>query len=885
MENLFEFIRKLIAGSPLPVEFPGDRECILNRWLVKGEPAGELWDKGLEPCLKLEGEVVPLHEMPFTPQEILEKNWRGFISQELLAFYRYNAPQTYFQDDRNKYIYCVCSVYCSEEKDILLHFHTLIPTPARIWINGTLVFSGSFEYVTEKALIMYRFKKGGNIILVERLLPARDNMPPLRMNVFTIELKPVDFLSDKKINQGFFNEKLLEDIKNSYQIIPDRAICDPGQEIGFIVLPRYFEKTGAERIQINVFNSRNEEIASFKASTQEKVYLGMYESVKGALLIKVTGIGNNKSASAYVFRGNLIKERDRLLKAAEERADFCRDISKTIRGLTEIPDGSTGFISGYAEFVHDALYQHILEKYFEFEAYLNSPPGTDRKKLLEVFKSNVTVFKDIGIEDAVIPYTVFLPEGYSTEKTYPLVIYMMYGYGAATYPDPPGFVSSGDFRDAIVVTVCGRGELNRDYIYEVNLVKIINEIAEGFNVNREQLYIIGICTGALRCINLALRYPDLFAAVGAFGGTARLDDRNPEYRLLENIENTMVYQLCNVDDYTFNSARILDISKYFRKHKKWVFHSLSHNEFQDMLNSEKLLKKIIGERRDAYPRHIRYTTGEPIYNKSHWVKIEFIDDLTRSAEIEAQIRDGSFIDVKAANTGRFSILIDKEKMELGSDIEICVNGICHKLKVEDYAKVFVSIDNGRSQCETVRLSINEFGEEYFKVSSNEGLMGIKGLYFNKCILVKPDCFKGSDKDLPKRLISVLRSPLKERNRNYRYDSVFESEIRECALGQSNFIYVVDCGKKNAGMLKVWENLGLEFDSGSIKYKGNSYNGDYFAFIKCDNPYNSSKLAAFVIYNSESAGEELVNFLNTFDTNSLFYSEAVIFSGGCYHSLR
>ena len=41
----------------------------------------------------------------------------------------------------------------------------------------------------------------------------------------------------------------------------------------------------------------------------------------------------------------------------------------------------------------------------------------------------------------------------------------------------------------------------------------------------------------------------------------------------------------------------------------------------------------------------------------------------------------------------------------------------------------------------------------------------------------------------------------------------------------------------------------------------------------------------IIYNTENLREEMMRFLNSFDTNPLFYSDAVIYHDGRYHSFR
>ncbi|OPZ87129.1 MAG: hypothetical protein BWY74_03470 [Firmicutes bacterium ADurb.Bin419] len=885
MNELFDYLRDLTGRSVLPVEFLGDKACVLNRWLVKSELADDFTDNGIEPHLVPEGDLLMPHEFGGSTKERPENNWRYYISGELYAFYKYNAHNKLFSNDKNKYLYFVNSVYCTKDIDIIVHLHTLQPTPIRIWINGNLVFSSNPYYVIEKAFFMYRFKEGQNTILVERLSWSKDKMPPMGLDTFAIDLKPYSLVVDEEFNNGFLDDKFLWDICNTYRIVPDRTVFDKKQDISLLVLPKYFEEGNEEEIRMSIINSKGEVVASCDSLVSKRINLGLDRDIKGTLLVKVQGNNNSKNSLIYIYCGNFEEETDRLVKIAEEREDLSEDIIIALKGLRAIPDVDTNLIKGYVEFINDIMFQQILQKYYEFEKFLYSPSGKQKNQIFDVFDSSAVLFKNLGIDDTFIPYSIYLPKGYSSERNYPLMVYLMFGYGGSTYDDPPIFVNQGDFRDAIALCISARGTLNNDYIHEVNLVKIIGEVAEKFNINRKNIFVTGICNGAIRSINLAMRFPDLFSAVGAFGGTARLELKNPDYEYIKNLDNTMLYSFCNVDDFTFNSARILNSLKFFKNYKNWIFYNLAHNEYQDLLSSEKLMKEVIKEKRISYPESIRFKTYEPIYNKAYWARIEYMEDLSRTASIEARIKDESTIDIKTDNIRSFSILIDREAMGLSRDIRLHVDGLDLKLCIDKFSKHIIVREDGKLKCEAITLSEDNFAKEYDYIGVDENLMGLKQIYFKKCTIVRPDMFKDSKNALAKKLPAILQSPLKEKNLNYRYNTVYESEADKNLLSQGNFIYVVDLNKAYTEFDALWRDIGLEFDKHQIKYRKNEFTGDYFAMVKCKNPYNNSKHALFVVYNSDGAGEELVNFLNTFDTNSLFYSEAVIYNNENYHSYR
>ncbi len=885
MTELFDYLRDLTVRSVLPVEFLGDKACVLNRWLVKSELADDFVDRSIEPHLVPEGDLLMPHEFGGSSKEKPESNWRYYISGELYAFYKYNAHHKLFSNDKNKYLYFVNSVYCTKEIDIILHLHTLQATPIRIWINGNLVFSSNPNYVIEKAFFMYRFNEGQNTILVERLSWSKDKMPPMGLDTFAIDLKPSGFIMDEEFNNGFLDDKFMWDIYNTYRIVPDKTVFDAKQDISLLVLPKHFKAGNKEEIHVSIINSKGEVVASCNSLVSKRICMGLDKDIKGTLLIKVQGENDSKNSSIYIYRGSFEEETGRLVELAEEREDLSKDLVDSLRGLRAIPDVGTNLIKGYVEFINDIMFQQILQKYYEFEKFLCSPSGKDKNQIFDVFESSAVMFKKLGIDNTFIPYSIYLPKGYSCERDYPLMVYLMFGYGGSTYDDPPIFINQGDFSDAIALCISARGTLNNDYIHEVNVVKIIGEVAEKFNIDRKNIFVTGICNGAIRSINLAMRFPDLFSAVGAFGGTARLELKNPDFEYVKNFGNTMLYSFCNVDDFTFNSARILYSLKYFKNYKNWIFYNLAHNEYQDLLSSEKLMKEVIREKRVSYPKSIYYKTYEPIYNKAYWAKIEQIDDLRRTASISALIKDKNTIEIKTDNVRAFSILIDRGAMGLDRDVRLHVDGLDLKLCIDEFSKHIVSREDGNLKYEAVKISEENFTKEYDFIGIDEKLMGIKHLYFKKCTIVRPDSFNQNNEVLEKKLLSVLQNPLKEKNLNYTYDMVSECEADTDLLSNGNFIYVLDINKAYPEFEALWKDIKLEFNKQWINYGNDQFTGDYFALVKCKNPYNNGNHALFVVYNSDRAGEKLVNFLNTFDTNSLFYSEALIFNNENYHSYR
>ncbi|MFZ5989299.1 MAG: hypothetical protein ACOYWZ_19565 [Bacillota bacterium] len=883
--DLYQYLERIVSTCPYPITFSGDKHSNLNRWLIKGEAAHGSQSDNTEPFLNIDGKILLDHELAFLKQEYLESNWRYYISDNQDTHYQTNTPEKKFVEDNDKYIYSLCNVYCKKHQEVFLFIATCIPS--RVWINGRIVHTSSFfyNYTREANYTSFIFKPGNNIVLLERQISLnRAFLVPANLSTFHLSFAPC---KDTKSELLIFDKELCESRGKSYTIIPDRGIYPIEQEIGLVVLPVQFKGELEEKIRVSVFNSKGEIVMALNTSTSKKTYLDTGQTTKGALLIKAESIENPvKSAYVYVFKGILIDEVDQLLERAGKRQDCPDSIADSIKKLAQVPDETTAFITGTREVIPQYLLNFILEKVAQFESYLDSGESSDKKEFYDVFKNSAVVFKDSEIDDGFDAYSIYFPKGYDPKKKYPLVVNIQFGYGMSKYPLMYAiYMQQGWFGDFIVAGICGRGGLNRDYISEAGIVKTIGYIVERHNIDRDRIFGLGGCTGALRTLSLAVRKPDLFAAAASILGTPRMDLKNPEYEYLKNIDNMTVYSVCSIEDNIFNCSRVLDALNYMKKVRRWEYYNFNHMNFCDYVENSKLLDMLIKEKREKFPKKIQYTTHEPIYNKSHWISIDHIDDLNHEASIKAEIKGRNQINVETKNIKNFCILLATELMEIDRHIMLRINDKEQTINTGKYAKVLVTWVDGSFLTCVNEISEDEFLREYDSIDINEDLMGIKQVYFKKCRIIKPDYYKNNKKSFSKRLFYVLQYPLKERNRNYRYDISLESELNFENLGESNFVYVIDPRQPGDMQQRILNSAGLKIHRYGIGYGQMEYKGDYFAVIKCENPLDKEKLSVLIVYNSDEVEDELIKFLNSFDTNSLFYSDAVIYNNGSYHSHR
>lgn len=875
--SLWNFLNDLIAKSVFPVCFSGDSECILNRWLVKSEQTYQEEDTSPEPELIPEGELIQPDDMRFIPRKVLESKWRYYISDLKDYAYTYNAPQTLFSQEEGKHIYCVSGVYCAKDEDMLVYCGMTSPAPIKVWINGSLVFINHDNYAVKKAYVRFRLSKGKNTVLVERTLKPAGIMLSKDRVGFCVKLKPYKQLLEYTSEIPFFNENLLGGVGNSYRIVPHKLVFAAEEGISLMVLPKYFTGDNDEKIKVSLLNSRDEEIISVNTVTSENLTVKLDTKVHGIVHIKVTELEKGKKSSCIVFLGDFRKECDRMIEQAVIKADSSDEIMEIMRKVLEMPDYSPP--AGYG------LLNYKFLKYLEFERYLNEPETEIKKGIFDVFRSGVLKLTNPGMESSGMTYWIHLPGKYVHGKDYPLVIYTLNRADGSMYPECPDFILNGEFSDAVAVCIGGMDGTQNNYTDNLNITSIISEISESLNINSKKIYLIGAQDGAAGSIDLLVKMPSLFAAVVVFNGVDSTKSDKPDTLFYKNADNTMFYQICSVDHYGVNGIRALDMLEHMKRHKSWLLKGFLEDELLDMFNSERLLKELLKEYRPDYPSRIEYNTSEPVYNRSFWTKIEYIEDFSYIAGIKAEIKAGNKIDVSTYNIQCFSLFIDKEAMKLENAVEVNVNNNKVFLCTGKYAKIEFNLKADSPGFEIRELSGREFDREYLSIDTKGMLLGIKEISMDRYLIVRPDAGRYRKKVFAGKLFNTLKNLQNRTNIGFMCRVVFESEINNQILSGSNFIYVIDCDETNHVFQKKWKNEELEFDNISIRFRDKRFRGEYFAVIKCKNPYNPDKITILCIYNSENAAEELVGFLRTFNGMPLFYCEAIISNNGNYYSYR
>ncbi len=871
-----EKLEHWVAHSHCPVTFSGDMPGAMSRWLVRSGYADASTGDALPRC-ELSGRVLALSEVNLLPAEEAEANWKFVISDELERFQQVNSFRQCFTMAPNKYGYNLGNIYCEQACDALIQIIVFLPAPVRAWINGELIFTGSAEYFFKEEFVMCRLAEGCNTVLIESPLGLEI---PLHPYGFTFKWVPMRFLEDHSGKHPFLDESFIDWLQRGLQTVPEKACFAPGEDIALMVLPRYIEGGGEEDVKITVYNAGGERLARLYSGTCRRVVVPVDERHSGGVLrIEAESVRGDKTASdALVFFGDFHRACAGYLERAAARPDVGERTLRRLRGIMDTPR----FFRSIGQYIPADVYRLMFSNLAHLSHFLDIPPASSKvRPEFDVWGHALIEFTDHRFDRGFREHSIFLPAGYDPDRTYPLVVYFNSGHPKQLYTEELPWLRRYACTEAVVINTIGVGWTN--YVDDLSVIHTLSDMIAGLNIDRSRIYAIGFCAGGVKAFKAALRIPDLFAGIASMAASPRLDINRPEFDLLDNIEETAAYGLFNIEDWFFNHARNQMVFQRFKRSRTWTYYGFMHNELNNLYNSKALMDRLIAERKPKYPKRIRFTVIEPPFNKSHWVVVDYIEDLNVKAVIHAEVTAKDRIEVHAQNMTCFSLLLNRVALELDHRVELCVNGVSLIVRPGEYARVTISLHDGLIAEDTVLLTQEAFEQAYDRIGFEEGMLGIKQVYWQPCKVVKPGKPDQQNRSILRKLNYLLQIPMPERGEFYRYDSCDEMDME--GEVRSNYIHIIDAERQSGMQRQLLDSLGIAISGEGMTYRSIRFTGDSFACIKCANPRNPDYSILIVAFNRPHLEAPIVQFFNSIDDNPLFFNDAVIYNQGRFTAFR
>ena len=720
-------------------------------------------------------------------------------------------------------VYLFFNVQCDADTKITFSIESI--AAQRLWINGELATLCCIDPKTRRQLFTFTLRAGNNSICLEQHQSLKIFRTTIRITSFDYELT-ADALSLIKnnlhykvgeVNVSFVSNEVYDGEKLCLTCVPVDAVnldidlplalsiedsdsgeCLYSQE--FLFYEYINIDTSAIPYKKNSIFSHTHVIVRYQDISQQE-----HEHIFDLHLTAPEG---------YVVPTE--ERAKRLLSNKNIFSDARKCITYQLTNIYRLPEHDLRNFSAWEAFAGNL---DLIEKGF-YEEYLESP-GTKKRYYYS------------EIDDQNVEYIVCLPQGYSKEKTYSLLIFNTIT-NAAESMFSHYFERSNQFSDCIVADIHGRGMTTGSYIGDLSFREILNDILSNFSIDRNNIFAMGQSNGGFSTWVLAQKTPDVFA--GIYPSTGYF---NPSE--LVNLSNIRTYYFTSDADpgHLYNTETINSHKDYLKDYKEITFHKLMHNVFEQVQFNETVLTDFMNTERNLYPDEIYYNTYMNRYRKAYWIEIHSVSYGKLYAKVHAKIQNEN-IYISAENITGLTVTVPPQ---VNSDsANIIINGIEYPIR-------------GR---EVIRLTADSNGfavtDDVISVLPRYKGTGLLDVFLTPMRIV--NCASGNRfyDDAAWQFhtpsTNTYTSYISVGYPIYTEDS---SELNCETVLKSNSFVVLDHGKSKESSFfnTVRSNLSVRCNPDGYEYEGRHYHGKYCIMQITENPWNAERSILHICANDET----------------------------------
>lgn len=304
-------------------------------------------------------------------------------------------------------------------------------------------------------------------------------------------------------------------------------------------------------------------------------------------------------------------------------------------------------------------------------------------------------------DGSVQPYWVFLPQNYTPQKKWPLVVFL-HGYDPGISKIKPWIPGPATWQTATsrgFILAVPYGRRNSDFVGvgEDDTLAVTDEVAAHYSTDPARTFLLGTSMGGYGAHAIATHRPDRFAAVAVMCGRTdfyewfhlQREEVAPWKQILYDADNPRslkinAFQLPifmqhgaqdNVVPIEHSRLFYADLKKlgypaYFREIEDGTHYIyFEYSTFEVALD---WLKKF---QEPPAPRRVRYITGVLRTNTSYWVSIEGFEDYEKLAQLDAEIKNANVISVQTENVSRFELRPPSQFLKADLPVTLVVNGL------------------------------------------------------------------------------------------------------------------------------------------------------------------------------------------------------------------
>ncbi len=461
------------------------------------------------------------------------------------------------------------------------------------------------------------------------------------------------------------------------------------------------------------------------------------------------------------------------------------------------------------------------------------------------------------LDDSIVRVLVKVPKGYDKREKYP-AIFSLNTVDCGTFGLLP---ASGNFpAPCLCFDISGRGFTGGSYVGEAHILEMMRWAFDNYSVDCDRIYMLGTSNGGYATYAMAQNYPHLNAAIFPLVGYPNVDT-------IENISNLPTYQMVSNKDSVFYGRRgeVKKLLAGYGNYTQLDFIEMVHNHFTVYIYHKKFLAAMASARRERYPKKIAFKTARNRHLRSFWAEINGIAAGRRSAELHAEVIDGSHIKIKL--TGADGITLNLPPYIERDLLDIDING--QSLPLSNCARNLILVKKRGRWGIGLPASV-----DYRKGT------GILDVYLGSMRVIIPR----ASSDKLQRVAGNFARP----GTNGIDPSVYvnypiypDNSLPEHIF--SHNLVVFDVCRNNAVLNRIKDRLAVQYDERGYSYKNERTEGDYLIMQAIENPYDAKKTILLISYNNE----KMLNCIFTRRVSLPYYfsgfhpylnNEALIYSG-------
>ena len=435
------------------------------------------------------------------------------------------------------------------------------------------------------------------------------------------------------------------------------------------------------------------------------------------------------------------------------------------------------------------------------------------------------VFFRNPLYEAINYYRICLPEDYSSDRKYPLILIL----STFEYNDRAKFFRNYTEEPVLAADISMRGMTLGSYIGEASIRYAVEDIFSRYSIDRDRIYCVGLSNGGGGTWAQAESIPDFFAGCCPVSGI-------PNLTQICNLYGMKVICVSATADYQYKDGFAVP-SAALGEHPDYTalcFPSLTHEMLELVCFKKQIWRQMLSARRQQFPKRVCYRTISNRHRKAYWLALHSLEDGCTEGYLEGTLEPG-LIRVRCEGITGFTVTVPPDYK--GKDFEICVDDKktflieeCAEPKLHFIKDTFWDPDTGEGI---------PFFRRVFrcppagKLSKGFGLLDV---FFDPLSVIVPDQLSDP--------VAKTATAYSEPHCNtilpriyIRYPILSYTDFLTAANKGSGSLVLIDDGSEQKWLSAARAEAPVRVDREGWEYRGKHYPGRYCVLQCIENPWN------------------------------------------------